>query len=442
MTSFPRSAALCFLCLACSEAFGGSDDDPDVVVIVIDTLRADRLPFYGHPGNTAPFLTEFAAANTIFDRAVSTSSWTAPATASLFTSVYPSQHQVTVGLHLYEALRDGESPDIVLNRIPEELETLPVFLRDRGYRTFGVADNPNVQQRGGFGRGFDRFRSLDYEGGASVNEVVEVWRDAILGPGKYFLYLHYMDPHHPYHRREPWYTAPESDDAQALALAAYDSEIGYVDQRIREVFEGLGLDEETVVVITSDHGEELLQRGKMHHEFRLYEELIHVPLLVRHPGARLVGQRVAQEVSLLDVLPTLREIVDAPVSNQDEGESLVPYLMGEERTGERALFAMRSLELPVRGVDVEIRAVVHGDDKLISIGKDDRQVHELYDLSSDPGETLNLAEKDNERVDELLELWSEFDATAPRWTPDAVPLTLTPAQARELERIGYVSSDE
>jgi len=438
----PRSAPLLLAaCLAALAACAPAPHRPNVVVVVIDTLRADRLPFYGYGKDTAPYLGEWARRGVVFDRAWSASSWTAPSTASLFTSVYPIQHGVTVGLKLYEDVKRRQDPSITLNRIPDELETLPVFLRDLGYRTFGITDNPNVVEREGFERGFDRFRNFDYAGGEQVNAVLERWLDEIRAAPRAFVYLHYMDPHWPYHERQPWFEPPAPGDEVARVHALYDSEIRYVDECIRQAFERLGVDEEWVVVLTSDHGEELLQRGSLQHDFKLYSELTHVPLIVNHPGAEPVRRRVGANVSLLDVLPTLREILGAPASDQDEGVSLVPYYLDEALPGERTIFSMRS-RLEVRGGQ-RLRAVVHGQRKLI-LGEqegDAAEYRELYDLDRDWAETRNLAAEDAGSADELATRWRRFEADARRWERDAREVRLDPDEVESLRGLGYVEDE-
>ena len=159
------SLGLIVLAFAAGVAEVGCDRDSaewdgNIVLVVIDTLRADRLPFYGCEKDTAPFLNELVADSVLFESAWSTSSWTAPATASIFTGTYPNQHGVVTNLRIAGLLEDRGEP-IELNRIPESFETIPLFLRSQGYRTFGVSSNPNIDSRRGFDRGFDRFAMIN-----------------------------------------------------------------------------------------------------------------------------------------------------------------------------------------------------------------------------------------------------------------------------------------
>ena len=199
----------CFLFTAFYSRPPSDSLPPNVVVILIDTLRPDYLGIYGHEPETAPFLSRIAARSTVFTRAFSTSSWTAPSTASLFTSVYPHRHGVHTGFLAHkqqvEALkRDGEAT-IEVNRIADDLTTLPEFFRDQGYATFGMASNRNIGDEEGFTRGFDRFFKA-YELPAEViyNEI-ESWKEEMEESRPYFLYLHLNDVHMPYLERQPYH---------------------------------------------------------------------------------------------------------------------------------------------------------------------------------------------------------------------------------------------
>ena len=191
---------------------------PNIVLVVIDTLRADHLPFYGYPKETTPFLSELAAQGVVFENAYAASSWTSPATASIFTSLYPFQHGVTMGL-LAQMQLIKKDPRIKVNRIPKELTTLPEALRINGYRTFGVSDNFNISENQGFGQGFDRFLSFSHRGGQFINEQILQLKKEILAGGKYFLYVHYNDPHRPY--RIPL----EEDEKSGDRLDRHESEL-------------------------------------------------------------------------------------------------------------------------------------------------------------------------------------------------------------------------
>jgi arylsulfatase A-like enzyme len=281
-----------------------------VVVAVIDTLRADHLPAYGYPRDTAPFLSRLAREGVVFEHAYSPSSWTAPATASLFTSLYPVQHGVLLGLRTTRKLQARDTR-VRLRTLPEPLEVLPEAMKRAGYATFGLTANVNVSEQMGFAQGFDRFRNLPTDDTAEVLHArLMAWRERLAAPPRAFLYLHYLDPHSPYRERGPWFD--ESSTGVERVLSAYDSEIRNVDEHLRQAYEALAWDRDTLLVVTADHGEEFWEHGSVEHGRTVFGEVLNVPLLVRFPGGRWGGRRVSAPVSLVDVLPTLRECVGLP----------------------------------------------------------------------------------------------------------------------------------
>ena len=300
--------------------------DYNVVLIVIDALRADHLPFYGYEKNTSPFLWELSKQSVVFENAFSASSWTSPGTASIFTSMYPYQHGVLMGLL---AIRNAQKidPNVKINRIPEEINTITEVMKKNGYRTYGVADNLNIGERQGFTQGFDKFETYMYKAAPKVNQTVKNWKNQLMSNGKYFLYIHYMEPHAPYHPRKPWHKPHE--DNQQNRISAYDSEINFVDQHIKELFELFAWDKNTILIITADHGEGLWDHGMMAHGKSLYREELHVPLMVYLPEKK-IGRRISTNASTLDILPTVRFLLGLPQDNSDEGISLVPLIENQK----------------------------------------------------------------------------------------------------------------
>ncbi|MEM7305255.1 MAG: sulfatase [Planctomycetota bacterium] len=425
-----RALLLGAITLASSCSGGGPDakEGPSlVVVLVIDTLRADHLPFYGYGFDTAPFLTELAEKGVIFDNAWATSSWTAPATASIFTGVYPDQHGVTTGIQNY-ARNKARGRDVTLHRIPDALDTIATLAGSLGYRTFGVADNPNICELEGFHRGFDRFQSFGYEGAATVNEVVASWADEVRASDKAFVYLHYMDPHGPLHER------PERGEQRGRHEAnwSYDGEIRYMDDHIRRAFEQLGVDDDTLILFVADHGQEFWDHGAYGHGPQLYSELTRVPLFLCDPDRVAAQTRVAADVSAIDLLPTLRQLLGATASPQDAGVSLVPYYAEEDAAPEaRAVFAMR------HAGPLLLKSVVHDGFKYIRHLRDGKTKHELYDLAADPAEQQNLADAQPERVAALAALLERFERDAPRWEQRSLEHRASDEELEMIERLGY-----
>lgn len=400
-----------------------------IVLIVVDALRADHLPVYGYPKPTAPFVSRLAARGVVFERALAASTWTAPSMASIFTGLYPSQHGVRMGYATTrEALLKGRTPG--LNRIPRSLETLPETLRRLGYKTYGLADNLNICEKMGFADGFDQFASFRYKSADALHAKLEEWQPDWAAQTKAFLYLHYMDTHRPYKPRERWLDASEPD----ARMAAYDSNIGFLDTKIEQLFQVLRLEEDALVVITADHGEEFGDHGDVGHGPQLYQELVRVPLIVSAP-ARFSPRRVADAVSTVDLLPSLRALLgDTAVTEGEQGKSFTALLEGRALPA-RAFFPMRFSDLSPKRTTR--RAVVYGKWKYIVTHPPDTE--ELYDLDADPRETTNLRDREPAALAQLRARLAEFDRTAkiyPREFEEAAPVT--PEHAEELRALGYV----
>lgn len=411
-------------------------DLPDVVVIVIDTLRADRLPFYGGPKETAPFLDDLAARSLLFDNAFATSSWTAPATASIFTGLYPNQHGVVHGLVVGRQLQEDRS-GYELNAIPSDIETLPSFMQDLGYQTFGATANPNVTSQLGFERGFDYFVPFDPATGKSADHLTEkvlAWKQKLRDSRPFFLYLHFADPHGPYRRHSEWIRKDSPRPRNPLDdIAAYDSEIRFTDEHIRRILEAFDFGRRQVVIVTADHGQEFLDHGHRGHGFQLYSELTRVPLLIHDPADPTLRGRVAAVVSNVDILPTLRDML--------VGGAEVDSLLRTKRSvrGDRQAFSMRTM---VREHDtISLESVVTGRYKLIA--RSDRMAPELYDLVNDPGESQDLSDDLPDvvaRLSQALEALRRStlatgSASAVRWSP-------SPEMIEALRTLGYVEGEK
>jgi len=447
-----RSLLLLLLACACSEDVPApveTLDAPNVVVIVVDTLRADRLAFYGCEQENAPFLSELAAESVVFENAWAASSWTAPSTASIFTGLYPDRHGVQKGYFHYKNMQRVH--DAQLNRIPPQLATLPRVFQQRGYRTFGIADNPNVCERMGFSAGFERFQTYDYEGAPRVNATLEEWLPELRASAQpWLLYLHYMDPHEPYHARDPWYDHERATPEPSLQndFLAYDSEISYLDAHLRELFERIDLRQEAIVVFTSDHGEEFGEHGGSGHPNKLYNELVSIPLFIRMPGAPQPA-RVSGAVSHVDLLPTLVELSGAQPLDLSDGVSLASHLDAESRgPAPRPLYMTRSGMADL--VPIDRSAIVQGSFKgiltrwgILTRPNEVRSEFQLFDLRGDPGEELDASEERPRVAGALRDLLLEY-LKRPRPVPRSFfELGETSdEQAAMLDRLGYGGGDE
>jgi arylsulfatase A-like enzyme len=402
------------------------DQRPDIVVFLLDTVRADHLSIYGYPKRTMPFLSRIAERSVVFERAWSSSSWTPTAMASIFTGLWANQHGVLTGFRATQrALRGGDA--IELNRVPQAAEVLPEVLKRAGYRTYGAADNINMGAAMGFTRGFDQFYGRP-EGG--VRGRVREWKQELKqGAGPFFLYLHYMDAHGPF-KTNPRPGQPDID----AAVEAYDAALTALDEKIRFTFGTLGLEGRRVVVLVlADHGEEFLEHGGTGHGLKLYNELLRVPLVLYAPGL-LEPRRVPQPVSSIDVLPTLREVAGAAPGERDAGVSLLATLRGEVEEP-RTFFPMRFWK--PTNPRLARKAVIHGRHKYIV--EQPADVEELYDLEADPGERRNLAASQPALVSELRERLRRFERSAPAYPREfASRVPISREQAEELKALGYV----
>jgi arylsulfatase A-like enzyme len=400
---------------------------PNVVLVLLDAVRADHLPIYGYPRDTAPFLTSLAKRATVFDRAYSSSGWTSPATASLFTSLHPFQHGV-----IWNMRRMRES-EFRVSRVPDEPETIAEALKKAGYATFAVSDNPSASDLGGFDAGFDRFESASDASATAVNRRVKKWRSEITGDRPYFLYLHYMDAHEPYlpqGRAFDEFMKDGRPNPRRDFVAAYDSEIRLLDSKVQGLFESMGWDENTIVIVTSDHGEGFHDHGLVGHANSLYDELMRVPLIIHGVGA--LPQRIAVPVGHVDILPTLRDLLGLPPDPRNVGWSLAALLRtGAWSRGDRPLLA----HLKQFDEKQEIRAVVFGRHKLIE-RRPGRA--ELYDVEADPGETRDLAAVHPDIVARLRDTYDRTEASATRYAQSNRDTALSPEAIEKLRALGYV----
>jgi arylsulfatase A-like enzyme len=426
-------------------------DRPNVLFILVDTLRRDHLGIYGYQRPTSPQIDQLlGAAGTVFEDAYSQAPWTLPSVVSLFTGRYPG-----------EVL--GE--DLGTYGLPPNQPVLPELLQAQGYVTAGFIGNPTLYPGNGFDRGFDTLYMPEYKIESLQQHAEEVssragaWLTAHQGD-RFFAYLHFIDPHDPYENSDlvrgrsdfdPDYRGaltgrhvhgvyngriPLGDQAADIRYltSLYDSEIRYVDRHIGEVLRTLSPEvlKRTLIVLTSDHGEELFDHGGWKHGQTLYEEQIHVPLLVRWDGRVTAGRRVSGTVSLLDLLPTLMAASGAEgtanVHPEWDGISLLPVLTTGVAPPRRTAFAQHLTAGPLRAAAVLDREklILFNREAAFDPGADQLQAHlwavdlarlarhELYDLERDPQEHDNLAAKDPARAARLEPvIQGELDQSLP-----------------------------
>jgi arylsulfatase A-like enzyme len=399
-------------------------------LISIDTLRSDHLGCYGYARETSPTIDGLATRGALFLNAISPSSWTLPTHMSIFTSLYPSFHKLEHGGRLGSV------------RLDESEQTLTEILKAAGYTTAGFVAHPFLSGEWGYDRGFDLYRRYSTSADLQANRVV-IWLEwhrfhvsRGLASPNFFLFLHFIDPHENYYPPPPHlekffpdYQGPlrptdkfvtlyrekdfETPEDYRYAIALYDGEIDFVDANLEPIFKTLreiGWEESTVVILTSDHGEEFKDHGSMGHKGTLYREQLEVPLIIVYPPRIEAGQRIEAQVSLLDIFPTVLELAGTRTPRKIQGTSLAPYLRMKGSTPPTRTEVRRNIfaELGPLGFEWERdfyrKALRDGKYKLIhSYLADGSITKELYELSSDPEEKVNVyeARKDEKEVRDL-----------------------------------------
>jgi arylsulfatase A-like enzyme len=404
---------------------------PNIVVIVVDALRADHLPFYGYQKNTAPFLNQLSKHSSVFVHAHSTSNWTAPSIGSLLTSLYPFQHFINTG-NPTTFTGNEDKVQVSVSAISQSISTMAEILKNCGYRTFGISSNFFIGQDRGFAQGFDYFQHYPMHADAEVlNAKVAEWQDE-MRKGPYHLYIHYTDIHIPYRRRPPWYQRGKNkrDDF----ISAYDSNIPYVDAKIRALYRRLNWDHNTILIVTADHGEEFWEHGYRGHGHNLFSGSLRVPLLVWMPKSDRTGRRIEPNVTNIDILPTLCEYIGQKPDPQLEGRSLLPAMQGKpEYLAGRLIYAY------VQRGPYRFRGILHDNWKLIMTPEGDK--YYLFDLKTDPGEKNNLANKPQEtdRKLEMARQYWEFEKNSRKYEQKLVEIVFTRKELEKLKSLGYIN---
>lgn len=406
-------------------------DKPNVVVIVIDTLRADHLPCYGYETNTAPFISALAARSVVFEHAYAASSWTSPATASIFTGHYPFQHGVTMGL-LAQRKLIKKDPNIQINRIPAAINTMPEIFKKHGYRTFGASDNLNIGAQQGFDQGFDRLVNYMHESAAVINPAVLKFRQELQPDGRYFFYIHYNDPHQPYHHELP--KAETTNDNRIDAPKNYDLEIGYVDRAVQELYERYGWDKNTLLIITADHGEELFEHGFYGHGKTLYNSVLHVPLIVHYPE-RIKAARISDSVSTVDILPTLIGLLGMRPEKDLAGMDLSPFIQDPTvAMGKRFLYSHLQIKRHQES-DIRMEATIFRQFKFIHNFPDQRM---LFNVWADPDERNDLIDVSGKMPRELESAYYSFLQKCKKFRQETVDVNLDQKKIDELRKMQYL----
>jgi arylsulfatase A-like enzyme/Flp pilus assembly protein TadD len=430
----PRSTlswtAAALAALAALAGAGCSEPRPaDVLLVTLDTLRADRLGSYGYAAGSTPHLDALAARGLRFVRAATVVPLTLPAHSSLMTGTFPAHHGVRDNGGFY---------------LGEEARTLAEVLAEAGYRTGGFVGAFVLDSRWGIAQGFDEFFDdfdlAKYEGapgmdaiqrpGSAVVERALRWLAPEEDDGRpFFAWVHLYDPHTPYEAPKPFRSRfpPTRSGAYDAEIAAADAQVG----RLVGALAAAGRLDDTLVVVLSDHGEMLGEHDELTHGFFVYEAAVRIPLLIAGPG--IPAANIDEQVRIVDVMPTVlaRLGIEAPAGVQ--GVDLWPLVRGA------------SLGLPALAESwfpryhygwSELRAIRHGPYKLIRAPRP-----ELYDLDRDPRELDNLAEREPERAADLERTLARFERAV---TSEAAvrrgPEATDPETAERLRALGYLGS--
>ena len=431
---------------------GCTDRPPNVILISLDTVRADHLSVYGYQRSTTPNLERLAQEGIVFERAFTQTPWTVPSHMSVFTSLYPSVHSIT---HL--------TPQSDMTTMLQET------LREAGYLTAAFVA-PVLSEDYGFSKGFDHYVRTDSVRPAEimVDRVLQ-WlagdpSDPVIRHQPFFLFLHLFDAHHPY--EPPWpfdtayvpahrsnlreisathpYTQEKNltDEELSEVVALYDGEIAHADfaiGRLLDTLRDLRLYDKSLIVVFGDHGEGFLEHGLMNHGNSVYEELIRVPLLARLPSARFAGKRVQEPVQLIDITPTILQEVGLKPSPLMQGSFLLDPLPDNSR---RFAYASEAYAACIRTQTWKL--IENPPSRTQTIPRALDVEYELYDLDKDPGEENNLAGELPDRVTSMAQVLRKIDDLNQelrrriREALDVRELELSEEQERELRALGYV----
>lgn len=394
----------------------------NILVITVDTLRADHLGCYGYKQVRTPNIDSLAAGGVLFERAFTPVPITLPAHTVIFTGTYPTFS----GMHDFSA-----------NRLGTTQPTLASILKGRGFATGAVVASAVLDSRFGLNRGFDFYYDhFDF------NRLQEANLDDMERPGNivadqalawlaknaskpFFFWMHLYDPHYPYH--------PPSPYADEYKSHPYDGEISFADEQVGRILRFLKdkhLDQDTLIVLCGDHGEGLGEHGEQTHGFFIYNSTLHVPLILRLPGGNR-SKRVSDLVSLADVLPTILHLMNLTVPSEVQGKDLSPLLSDQGASEPRALYSETFLPRlhfnwsEIRGIETERFHFIQAPKP------------ELYDVSRDPGELQNLYAQKSAVATELSGKLQSMIAQLTPGEERAEKTGLDPALMERLKSLGY-----
>jgi len=423
MSSSLRALFLLIACfLVLPPTFAAGNPTTNVVIVTIDTLRADHLGCYGYKHIRTPNIDALAADGVRFERAYTPVPVTLPAHTAIFTGSYP----MLSGIHDFSA-----------NKLNPQQPTLASALKEHAYSTAAIIGSAVLDSRFGLNHGFDFYYDhFDF------NRLLETNLDEMERPGnvvadvaldwlsknyqkKFFLWMHLYDPHYPYRPPPPY--------GQEYSSRPYDGEIAFADAQVGRLLRFLkekGVYQNTLVVLSGDHGESLGEHGEKTHGFFIYNATLQVPLIVKLPHGTMATQ-VATRVSLTDIMPTVLHILKLDIPSQVQGRSFLPLIDGKQSNEPGSLYAETFLPRlhfnwsELRGIET---------DKYHFI---DAPKPELYDLSKDPGETQNLLPQKKAVGEEMQAKLAELIRKYSSGQEMAQKTGLDPALMERLKSLGY-----
>ncbi|MEQ8768859.1 MAG: sulfatase [Planctomycetota bacterium] len=451
---------------------------PNVVIFLMDTMRADRLSVYGYDRPTSPRMEELAEEAIVFESAHAPAPWTLPSVASLMLSSFLSEHGV---------VRDGDT-------IPGSAAPLAERLRSAGYRTASFHRNPYAGKLSGLDRGFEISELVEEE---IDGELVGRWLEDASGEEPFFLYCHNTGAHDPYDPPAEYLApfgsvdretidriteicheyrqltrenivallsedAPDNSARQAELMKQlaeleptidllYDAEVLWADALLGDVIDSLkerGVWDDTLFIVLSDHGEELGEHAGWQHDQSTYEELVRVPLIVKLPNGLRGGTRISAPTTTIDVMPTVLDFTGLDPEEAVSGRSLETWLLGLEDPSEDV--RVTSVRLNRKKYYAPNKAL-RGDENIVvrqgrfkGILNSEVDTFELYDLEADPGEQTDLSPREPERTAKLRSFAKAWRALAVQrmragYQAD-VQVALDPEQRRLLESLGYLTA--
>ena len=403
----------------------------NILLITLDTTRADRIGAYGYTLAETPRLDALASEGVLFEQTITPTAFTLPSHSSIMTGLYPPFHGMR--LNGGSALADVQV-------------TLAEQLTQAGYRTSAVIAAFVLDQRWGLGQGFESFdddiamepeQKLDLAGvQRRADRVVDLGLEWLESDDErpFFAWMHFYDPHIPYDPPEPYASRFGGRGLSGL----YDGEIAFADSQIGRALDWLeerGMAEDTVVVVVGDHGESLGQHGESEHGYFVYDATVRVPLIIRVPGSDLENVRVPAQVRTIDVLPTVLELVGVEAPEPLHGESLVPLMLEPDGEGPGYAYS-ESMSVHLQYGWSALYSIRTADHKFI-----DAPRAELYDLAADPSETTNVFRREFDLAEELRAALADLRTEIETGAPETQEADLDEETLGMLAALGYVGGD-